>query len=98
MYTNGFQFSQVQCIKCRTLLDILDEMNKEWYDWKFCPGCPEFKKWYHKKIKTDFYKLIRFALTGKEDGINVIDILMLLGKKESIQRIKNCINSYNKYG
>ena len=44
-----------------------------------------------KEIKTFIYKSIRFALTGSENGVDIISAMLLLGKNKTIQRIQNCI-------
>jgi len=45
-----------------------------------------------KEIKTFIYKCLRFALTGSENGMDVVNIMILLGRDKTIQRIQNCYN------
>lgn len=45
-------------------------------------------------LKTkEIYSTLRYALTGYFIGIDVIDILLVLDKKESFERIISCIYS-----
>lgn len=41
--------------------------------------------------KTEFYRLLRAAITGKPDGIGVVDAMMLLGKDETLERLRLAI-------
>jgi len=44
-----------------------------------------------KNIKTFIYKCLRFALTGSENGMDVVDIMIFLGRDKTMQRIQNCV-------
>lgn len=41
-------------------------------------------------------KVIRICLSGKEDGLDVGTMCEMLGKKETIKRLENCLNKISK--
>jgi len=50
-----------------------------------------FSKKYSKELKTLIYKSLRIALTGSEHGCDVVDIMYMLGRKETMKRLERCL-------
>lgn len=46
-----------------------------------------------KEIKTEIHQLLRIALTGELNGMQTYQILSLLGKQKSLERIEMLLES-----
>jgi rubredoxin len=78
------------CRKCNYIFNFESEDNQS-LNIEFCPMCPNFENLFNKKIKTIIHKILRFALTGQENGMNTAQIMLLLGRDKTLFRLKKCL-------
>ncbi len=78
----------------RLLLEVLEEtefdLDKQ--------GIDGFLKTVFSKtdiVSGDFYKIIRFVLTGRKDGFEINDVIYLLGKDKMIKRVKDFLEKHD---